>query len=88
MNGTNGAEGGTSNFYSSGGGAGGTIYIIANTITGSGVLSAAGGLSPVDFNSGSNLSGGNGGQGFIGLSSHTSNTYTGVSSGNPGNLTF
>ena len=49
-----------------GGGAGGTIYIKADTITGTGTVAATG----------ANSGGAGGGGGIILLSSHTSNSYT------------
>jgi|GEM_PF-4266879 len=63
----------------SGASSGGSIFIMANTITGLGSLEAQGGSGALDTSGVGNNSGGGGG-GYIVLDSHTANTFAGTTS--------
>lgn len=82
LNGTISSEGNGSGFCGptspGGAGSGGSIFIIADTVTGSGALQADGGQGYSDSSGVDNAGGGGGG--YIVLSYHTANTFTGTNS--------
>lgn len=78
MNGTPGYACDSGGVLSSGGASGGSIYIQASSIVGSGNLDANGGAGAANSDSANNSGGGGGG--IIVLSTHTANNFTGVAS--------